>query len=870
MGALPQSNFPLPATDSGGPARLVGLSEEEAARRLRDEGFNELPAAGPRNIFAIAAAVLREPMLLLLLGAGAVYILLGEPREAIPLSVAVLVILGITFYQERKTERALQALRDLSSPRALVIRDGTRKRIPGREVARGDLVLLLEGDRVPADAIVLESVNLSVDESLLTGESVPVGKDAVSGEQAAGQSIARPGGDGLPFVFSGTLVVRGHGAAKVLATGPRTELGKIGKFLETLQPQSTQVQREINRLVKIFVVGGLFLCAAVALIYGYTRTNWLQGMLAGITLAISMIPEEFPVVLTIFLALGAWRMSRQRVLTRRVPAIETLGSATVLCVDKTGTLTVNRMSVQAIFADGNLFEVNDAILDLPEKFHPVLEYSILASSREPFDPMEKAFLDLGKRLLPQDLHADWSLAREYPLSSHLPMMSCAWDVPAQPRRIIAAKGAPEAVLRLCRLSPAQTQELMAVTGKMAARGLRVLGVARAELAGDLPSEQSSIPFEFAGLIGLADPVRASAPQAVEECYRAGIRVAMITGDYPVTAQNIARQIGLKHPDEVITGAELDSMGESELQTRVREVNVFARVVPEQKLRLVQALKANGEVVAMTGDGVNDAPALKAADIGIAMGARGTDVAREAAALVLLDDDFSSLVRAIRLGRRIYDNLKKVNSYLLAVHVPIAGVTLIPVLLRWPLVLLPLHVVFLELIIDPTCSIAFEAEPEETNVMRRPPRDPKERMFTRSRVILSLLQGLTVTASVLAVYYFALHWGHDEADSRALAFSTLIVGNLALIFTNRSWTKTIWETLRAPNPALWWVTVSALLVLAAILYVPFLQSLFRFSQLHPSDVLIACAAGLAGVAWFEALKFSVTHMRKGSRERRVLP
>ncbi|HEX7285748.1 MAG TPA: HAD-IC family P-type ATPase, partial [Candidatus Angelobacter sp.] len=744
----------MSAPGPGGPARHAGLSEQEAARRLGEEGFNELPSAKPRNLFAIAVSVLREPMLLLLVGAGVVYVLLGEPREAIPLLIAVFVILGITFYQERKTERALQALRDLSSPRALVIRDGERKRIPGREVARGDLVLLLEGDRVPADALVLESVNLSVDESLLTGESVPVNKSAAADHEAreaedairpgAQLKMARPGGDHLPFVFSGTLVVRGHGAARVLATGPRTELGRIGKFLETLQPQSTQVQKEINRLVKIFVLAGLLLCAAVAIIYGFTHTNWLQGMLVGITLAISMVPEEFPVVLTIFLALGAWRMSRQRVLTRRVPAIETLGSATVLCVDKTGTLTVNRMSVSAIFAQGSLLDVDDSTSRLPEKFHSTLESSILASQREPFDPMEKAFLDLGKRLLPHALHLDWTLAHEYPLSSHLPVMSCAWvtqqsrpeqslsessKAPGRPSYLIAAKGAPEAVLQLCRLAPEQTERLLHETAHMAARGLRILGVAKAEIEGDLPAEQSAIPFQFVGLIGLADPVRASAPQAVEECYRAGIRVVMITGDYPVTAQNIARQIHLKDPEKVITGAELDSLSDSDLKSRIREVNVFARVVPEQKLRLVQALKANGEVVAMTGDGVNDAPALKAADIGIAMGARGTDVARESAALVLLDDDFSSLVQAIRLGRRIYDNLKKVNSYLLAVHVPIAGVTLIPVLLRWPLVLLPLHVVFLELIIDPTCSIAFEAEPEETNVMRRPPRSPAERMFT---------------------------------------------------------------------------------------------------------------------------------------------
>jgi Ca2+-transporting ATPase len=853
MGALPESFEPAlqkPAAESA--LLLQGLSEAEAAARFEREGPNELASAKPPSVFRTALQVLREPMFLLLIGTGVVYVLLGDPKEAVALMVAVFVIIGITFYQERKTEHALLALRELSSPRALVIRDGERRRIAGREVVRGDLVVLAEGDRIPADGLVLESRNLTADESLLTGESVPVRKVTAHRDVA----MEHPGGDDQPFIFSGTLVAQGRGIARITATGPRTELGKIGKALETLRQEDTHLQRETNRLVRFLAVASLFLCAFVAVAYGYTRGDWLRGVLAGLTLAISMIPEEFPVVLTIFLALGAWRISRQRVLTRRMPAIETLGSATVLCVDKTGTLTLNRMTVEKLFAGGEYLNVpSHRENQLPEKFHQTVEFSILASSRDPFDPMEKAFLQLGDQysFSTNHLHPERALAREYPLSSGLPAMSRAWETPGSAGYLVAAKGAPEAIISLCRLGALEERKLLAATEEMAASGLRVLGVARAHCAGALPDDQRTFKFSFVGLVGLADPLRPSVPAAVKGCYAAGIRVIMITGDYPVTATNIAAQIPLRNATDVITGPELRKMSDSELERRIRTVNIFARVVPEQKLQLIHALRATGEVVAMTGDGVNDAPALKAADIGVAMGARGTDVAREAAAMVLLDDDFSSIVNAIRLGRRIYDNLKKATSYILALHVPIAGLSLVPVLVGWPLILMPLHVLFLELVTDPACSIAFEAEPEEANVMKRPPRDPRERLFPRDRVMLSLLQGLAVLLCVLAVYAVARQWGHDETDCRTLAFATLVVGNVALIFTNRSWTNTIWETQRTPNPALWWIVGGALAVLALMFYVPFLRVFFRFSVMHPADLLVAGLAGFLGVLWFEVLK-----------------
>lgn len=838
---------------SNAPVEPAGLSDAEVAARVQQYGYNELPSSKGRSVFATAWDVVREPMFLLLLACGTIYLILGDVQEAVMLLGFVFVVLGITLYQERKTERALEALRDLSSPRALVIRGGERKRIAGRDVVPDDLVVLAEGDRVPADSVLLSCSNLTTDESLLTGESVPVRKVVWDGER----EMTRPGGEDLPFVFSGTLIVQGQGIAQVRTTGIHTEMGKIGKALQTVQIEKTQLQQEVGRLVRRVAIFGLALCLLVIVLYGLARGNWLQGILAGITLAMAMLPEEFPVVLTIFLALGAWRLSKMNVLARRVPVIETLGSATVLCVDKTGTLTVNHMSIRKLAVDGVVLDVDQrAAAALPEEFHEIVEFGILASQRDPFDPMERAFHELGNAQLAQTehLHADWTLERGYALSPELLAMSHVWKSATGHDYVLATKGAPEAIAELCHLDAERTKAIGDQVALMAQEGLRVLGVARGVYAQQaLPGQQHDFTFELLGLVGLADPVRPTVPAAVEECYTAGIRVVMITGDHPTTAESIARQAGINPVDEIITGPELEKLDESELRRRVRTVNVFARMVPEQKLRLVNALKANGEVVAMTGDGVNDAPALKAAHIGIAMGGRGTDVAREAAALVLLTDDFASIVQSVRMGRRIFDHLQKAMTYIVAVHVPIAGMSLIPVIFGWPLALLPVHILFLELVIDPACSIVFEAEPEEADVMSRPPRDPEEPLFGRRLLSLGLLQGASVLVIVVAVYLSALLGWQDAQDATALSFTTLVVANLGLIFANRSWTRTIWSTLRTPNRALWWVCGTTLFFLALALYVPFLRGLFHFSMLHPTDLAICLGGGVLSVLWFEGLK-----------------
>ena len=749
-------------------------------------------------------------MFLLLVAASAIYLVLGDVHEALVLVASLVVVISISVAQERKAERALEALRDLSSPRALVVRDGERRRIAGREVVRGDLLLLAEGDRVPADARLLEAVELTLDESLLTGESLAVEKQA-----------------GEP-VFSGTLVVKGHGRAHATATGPRSELGRIGASLARLEQGRTSLERETARLVRLVAAFALAFCLAMVLAYGLLRGDWLGGVLAGVTLAMAILPEEFPVVLTVFLALGAWRISRQGVLTRRMPAIEMLGAATVLCVDKTGTLTENRISV---------VETGQAVVDV----------AALACELDAFDPMEKAIVSSASPELLR-IRERWRLERDYPFSDRFLAVCHAWVSP-DGRKRVALKGAPETVLALCGAS-----ERLPLARSSSEKGRRVLAVAEADWSGEPLDDPAGYPFRFAGLLQLADPLRATVPEAVAQCRRAGIRVVMITGDFPGTALHIAGQAGIPN-DRALSGDRIAAMQDAELTRAVRDVHVFARVRPEQKLRLVEALRAAGEVVAMTGDGVNDAPALKAADIGIAMGARGTDVAREAAALVLVEDDFGSIVHTVRLGRRIYENIRNAMRYLVSVHVPIAGMSFVPLLLGGPLFLLPVHVVFLEFVIDPACTLVFEAEDSDEDAMERPPRAREERLFDLRMLAGSLGLGLAMLAPVLAAYGWMIASGRPDGEARAVGFAAIVLGNLALLFSTRSRSRTVLETLRAPNSALWAITLGALAALAASIYVPPLASLFRFSPLGGAQLALALGAGVAGVLAQELWKLA---------------
>jgi Ca2+-transporting ATPase len=834
----------------------TGLTSHEAAVRLAADGPNELPTARGRKVLRQAGDVLREPMLLLLLGAGTVNFVLSEPLDGVMLLSFVIVVITISIYQEHKTENALVALRDLSSPRALVVRDGEQRRVPGRDVVRGDVVLLAEGDRIPADATLFDGTNISVDESALTGESVPVRK-VPSTVAAITDAMGRPGGDASPWVYSGTLVVKGRGIASVRTTGDHTELGRIGSALRTIEPERTPLQREIDRLVRVVAAVSLVAAGVVVAVSVLTRGDWLEGLLAGIATAMAMLPEEFPVVLTVFLALGAWRMSRRHVLTRRSAVIEALGAATVICVDKTGTLTMNRMTVRSLVVDG-FVHVLDAG-PVPERFHQLVEYAVLASPVDPFDPMDRAFRDVGEAYLAhtEHLHAGWELVREYPLSEHLLALSHVWRSPDLGHYVIAAKGAPEAIADLCHLADGERAALSEQVEAATSSGQRVLGVARARFSHTdrLPTEQHDFDFVLVGLAGLHDPVRPGAAEAVADCTRAGVRVVMITGDYPGTALAIAREVGLDHAGGAITGPELETMTDDELAERVRAVNVFARMVPEQKLQLIRALKTNDEVVGMTGDGVNDAPALRAADIGIAMGARGTDVAREAAALVITDDDFASIASGVRQGRGIFDNLRKAMAYIVAVHIPILGMSLIPVFVSsWPLVLLPVQIAFLELIIDPACSVVFESEEVDPHVMDQPPRAAGEPIFTRRVLTVAALQGASMLAAVLIVYLAGILTDRPDSVVRSATFATLVVGNLALILVNRSWRLTIRQSFRQRrNPTLKWILAAAGGLLVLLLTVAPLRDAFDLGPLRPGEWIMAIVAGFAGVAWFEVYK-----------------
>lgn len=805
----------------------AGLSSQEAARRLKEEGLNLLPGSAPKSTARIVFSVLTEPMFLMLLTAGAIYLALGDRAEALFLLLFVFLVIGITLAQERRTQRALESLRDLSAPRALVRRDGREQRIAGREVVRGDILILHEGDRIPADAVLLEG-RLSVNESLLTGESVPVSKQAATADDEA---LTAPGGDGTASLYASTVVTQGVGVAAVRLTAGATAVGQIGEALANTREPLSSLQLASRRLVRYLGVGALILASGQVLLgWWWDGRDLLQSLLAGIALAMAILPEEIPVILTVFLALGAWRIAQQKVLTRRVSAVEALGAITVLAVDKTGTLTQNRMAVVELATVESRFAARRggaAPEQLPEEMHELVEFAMLATPADPFDPMEKAIQAFGHHWLAGTDHIRDSAASEfeYPLSSEILAMTRVFSGAGASQHVLATKGAPEAIADLCHLPDRQREFLRRQVEEMAARGLRVLGVARgawesenaAHLAGEpaWPSSQHDFEFAFLGLIGLADPPRPEVPAAIAQCQQAGIRVVMMTGDHPATARAIAEQVGLSRQAEVITGAEMEAMEDSALLVRLRKVDLCARLQPAHKLRLVQVLQAGGEVVAMTGDGVNDAPALKAADIGIAMGERGTDVAREAAALVLLDDSFARIVDAIRQGRRIYDNIRKATRFTCAVHMPIIALALIPVLLHWPALLLPVHIVLLELLIDPACSIVFEAEPEAKDVMSRPPRQRGASPFALPNLVLGGLQGAGLAAILLVGQGMWLANDMAVEQGRSAVFVTLILDVLLLTLANRNRRQHAYVNAFQRNP---WLKRMALAVIGAVLLI----------------------------------------------------
>jgi Ca2+-transporting ATPase len=820
-----------------------GLDADCARKRLHEEGPNELGLSQRRTLTDILLEVVREPMFLLLLGAGAIYFAMGDGHEALILLTFVFMIMGMTAFQERRTDNALAALRDMSSPRALVIRSGESQRIAGRDVVREDVLILAEGDRIPADGTLMDAHELATNESMLTGES---------------ESVMKKSGD---KVYAGTLVVAGQGVVQVTATAHHTEMGRIGKSLESIAITPSPLREEMSRLTRRLASFGIALSCGLVLLFWLLRGGWLDALLAGIALAMSLLPQEFAVIMIIFMAMAARRLAAQQVLTRRLNSIETLGETSVLCVDKTGTLTENRMRVAALCADNRAIDVSQPwsgslSAPLPDAHLELLEYAILASEIAPHDPMEQAFHRMAGAHLSDTnrLHPDWRLAREYELSPQLLAMTHLWQSGFGLHDIVAAKGAPETVAELCALSEIVRDEIAMQAAAMADQGLRVLGVAKAvHICGHpWPEDQQAFDFQWLGLIALADPLREEVPNAVEQCLRAGIRVVMITGDHPRTAQAIARQAGIQSTG-IITGSEIIHMSQDELAERAATINIFARIRPAQKLALVEALKAQGHVVAMTGDGVNDAPALKAAHIGIAMGQRGTDVAREAASLVLLKDDFDSIVQAIRMGRRTFANMRQAMIYTLAVHIPIAGLALLPVLFGLPLILAPLHIAFLELVIDPACSIVFEAEEADADLMNRPPRQSDEALLSRQHIFRGLAYGSLTTAVVFGIYTWLLSQEITAATAATASFVILVTANAALILPSRS-ARTEWQRLLLQlTPTSLWVLGITLLALAAITCIPVLAQPFRFAPLSVQAWLSSFFIGLLLLPCFNIIK-----------------
>jgi Ca2+-transporting ATPase len=809
---------------------ITGLSEAEASARLQRDGPNRLPPPEHKTALGALVSVAQQPMVLLLLACTVLYAVLGSVSDSVVLSLSLVAVGAISVWQELRTQRVLEALRELASPRSVVVRDGVVRRIASQELVQGDRLIVQEGDRLACDAQLLEAHGLRVDESMLTGESMPVDKAAADDDAAA------------RALHAGTLVVQGDGVAEVTATGARTALGRIGGSLALLQPRASRLQRELQQVVRIVALAAFTTCVLAAALFAWRDGSWTAGLLVGLTLAMSIVPEEFAVVWTVMLALGAWRLARAQVLTRQPQAIEALGTATVLCVDKTGTLTLNRMAVVALHDGAHGVERlrdGDAV---PASLQALVHTAALASVEAGIEPMDQAILRLAPA---RDLAAGHLLSRDG-VAPGRPYVRHVWRVDGDERVLVAIKGAPEAVLARCADAPQRLQALERQAQAWAQRGWRVIAVARQRGTGAAAASDSGC--EALGLVAFEDPLRDDVPAAIAQCRHAGVRVVMITGDAPATALAIARGAGLvaDGADTVVsTGAALDALDDPQLDDAIARVAVYARVTPAQKLRIVQSLQRRGEVVAMTGDGINDGPALRAADIGVAMGGRGTDVAREAAALVLLDDRFASLVDAVRAGRRIFDNLQKSMGYLFAVHVPIVTLSLLP-LLGGPVLLLPIHVVMLELIIDPACSLVFEAEPLRRDGMHRPPRPAHAPLFGRSAVAQALAVGGAGALAVVLVQWAGRHAGLSDDALRLAGLATIVAGNLAMLgWFRRGSAPASRRTNRVFHALLAGVCVLSLVVLL----VEPLNAAFGFpAALDPRWVLGLLAAPLAWSAW----------------------
>lgn len=824
---------------------LTGLTSKEVETLRKKFGFNELVKTKKPNLFKKFLSVFKEPMFLLLIIAATLYFILGEPKEAIIMLVFVAFVASITFIQEFKTEQTLNALKNLTSPKVTVMRNGEKTVINSVELVPGDIILLSEGNKIPADCEILECAEFKVDESTLTGESEPVFKVPIKSLSSFNKDYWKK-----DHLYAGTLAISGTCVARVKSIGLNTEYGKIGKAIIETPDEATPLQKKTGNLVKNLAILGFILCLMViGLTYHYSH-NIIHSILSGLTLAMAIIPEEFPVVLTVFLSLGAFRLAKENALMRRISAVETLGSATVLCVDKTGTITKNSMEVKKIYD-----YKKDKILDLnSDDYKELLRLFVLSCEQDPFDPMEKAIVEVAKAA-GADIGLLYQLENVHtiPFNSITKRMGNIYKY-QDGKLYVAAKGSPDTILPLCNLTDEQENTIMSKVDHFASLGLRVLAFADT-VTDKLNEDLDDYTLEFKCLIGLQDPPKEGVKEAIKICKTAGVRVVMITGDYSKTAMAIAKEIGLKFKDKAITGEDIDSMTDEELCEAVKSCDIFSRVIPEHKMRIVKALKNNGEIVAMTGDGVNDAPALKNADIGIAMGKRGTEVAKEAADMVLMDDDFTSIVHSLKDGRRIFDNIRKAIVYIMVIHIPIASLALFSPIFNLPQILLPVHIVLLELILDPTCSIVFEGEEAEPHIMEQPPRSPDEPLLTRALGIKVVLQGAALFLATFVPFHYLVDSGFSVNYARSFALMSLIVGNVILVLVNRSNTQYLTHIFREKqNNARFWINGIALAMAFGIIYIPWLRPLFKTEALDGKMLFFAILNGILSIIWWELVKF----------------
>jgi Ca2+-transporting ATPase len=818
---------------------IQGLTDEQVATQRKRFGRNTVEQAKENTVLATIKGLAKEPMVLVLLVAATIHFISGETGDGIFLASAIILVAAISLYQDSRSRMALEKLQAFTQPMCTVIRNGQQQDIHSADLVVGDSLMVSEGTAIAADGFIIHSNDFSVNESILTGESFPVFKDPSKEDR---------------FLYKGTTVATGLAIMEVSAIGGDTQLGKIGKSLETIGDEKTPLERQINHFVQRMVVIGALVFLIVWGINYFESRQVLDSLQKALTLAMSILPEEIPVAFTTFMAIGAWRLMRLGIVVKQMKTVETLGSATTICIDKTGTITENKMRLAKLFStEAKRFA--DPEMALTKEEMALIELSMWASEPIPFDTMEVALHQAYAGMPVTDQRPHYKMEHEYPLGGNPPMMTHVFQN-GSGHRIIAAKGAPEALLAVSRLPDDSRQQITEAIKTLAAQGYRVLGVGESLFAGtDFPATQQELPFVFKGLVAFYDPPKANIAAVLDNFYKAGIAVKIITGDNAVTTAAIARQINFRGQEHSLTGDELMQLSEGALQEKVKTTAIFSRMFPDAKLRIINALKANREIVAMTGDGVNDGPALKAAHIGIAMGKKGTEIARQAASLVLLEDDLSKMVDAVAMGRRIYTNLKKAIQYIISIHIPIILTVFIPLALGWvyPNIFTPVHIIFLELIMGPTCSIVFENEPMEANTMMKRPRPFTNTFFNARELATSVVQGLAITAGTLYAYRYAVAQGFDEAQTRTMVFTVLIAANIFLTLVNRSFYYSFFTTLRYRNSLVLLVIGITIAITALLLFVPPLTRFFKFASLAANQLLVCVAIGFVSVMWYELVK-----------------